>query len=186
MLSNGMRIRNIVSSNTRIRHPEFFVVGDHSVVDDFCYFSTKVKIGMMSHVAASCVIAGGKDRQFTMGDFGSIASGVKIYCGSNDFVNDLVILAPDYDIGMEMCSGDVTIGDYCGVGTNSVIMPGTVIPEGTVIGGLSWVPAFSKLDPWSVYAGVPIKKIKDRNKDRILRQATKIRLRLEQVYRESI
>ena len=169
-------MKPIISSNIRIRYPEFFEVGDDSIVDDFCYFSTKVKVGVGSHIAASCVIAGGKDRQFTFGNFGSIASGVKIYCGSNDFVNDLVVLTPEVDIGMEMCSGDVTIGDYCGIGTNSVIMPKNIIPEGTVIGGLSWVPARCELEPWSVYAGIPVKKIKDRKKDRILIQATRLKL----------
>lgn len=170
-----MKKPTIAWDNIRVRYPEYFIIGYHSIIDDFSYFSTKVRIGIHSHIAASCVIAGGKGHQFTLGDFGSIASGTKIYCGSNDFVNDLVILAPEIDIGMCMCSGDVTIEDYCGVGTNSVIMPGNTIPEGTVIGGLSWVPAYFKLDPWSVYAGIPVKKIGDRNKDRVMKQIELIR-----------
>ena len=168
----------IAWDSIRVRYPDLFDIGNYSIIDDFSYFSTKVKVGIYSHIAASCVIAGGKSRQFTLGNFCSIASGTKIYCGSNDFVNDLVILTPDIEIGMNMCSADVTIGDYCGVGTNSVIMPGNNIPEGTVIGGMSWVPSYSNLEPWSVYAGIPVKKIKDRNKDRVMKQVELMSKRL--------
>ena len=84
----------IISPNIRVRHPEFFKVGEDSVVDDFCYFSTKVTIGRGSHVASGCSVAGGVGRQFTLGDYCSLSSGVKIWCTSDDFVNDLVTLIP--------------------------------------------------------------------------------------------
>ena len=30
---------NIISENIRIRVPEFFTIGEHSIIDDFCYLS---------------------------------------------------------------------------------------------------------------------------------------------------
>lgn len=160
----------IISPNTRIRYPELLQIGDSSIIDDFCYISTQLKVGINSHIASGCSIAGGQKHTFTLGDFSSLSSGVKIWCSSNDFVNDLIILTPEIDVDLNFCSGDVTLGNYCGVGANSVIMPNNNIPEGVAIGGLSWVPANSMLEPWSVYAGIPVKKIKDRNKENILRQ----------------
>ena len=83
----------IVSSNIRVRVPDAFEVGPCSVVDDYCYFSTRIRIGMGSHIAPNCTIAGGRDRQFSIGDLSSVSSGCRIYCASNDFVRDLVCLS---------------------------------------------------------------------------------------------
>ena len=170
-------MKAIVSPNCRIRYPESFVVGEHSIVDDFGYFSTKVRIGIGCHVAAGCTIAGGRDRQFTLGDFSGIASGVRIYCTSNDYVRDLVTIPPAADIETNAIAGDVTFGAYTGIGANSVVLPNNSIPEGTVIGALSFVPANFKFQPWAVYVGNPVKYIMPRSKDDVLAQAERFRAR---------
>ena len=165
----------IISKNCRIRHPEHFSVGENSIIDDFCYFSTKVKIGKCSHIASGCSIAGGKDMLFVLGDYCSLSSGVKIWCSSNDFINDLVIIKPNnLDIGDKPLKGNVTIGNMCGIGSNSVIMPANNIPEGVSIGALSFVPPKFEFEPWSVYAGIPIKLIKRRNKENVVKQVKEL------------
>lgn len=142
-------------------------------MDDYCYFSTRVRVGLCSHIASGCSVAGGADRLFTLGDFCSLSSGVKIWCTSDDFVNDLVTLVPP---GIEspkkhLITGDVSMGDYTAVGSNSVVMPKNAIPEGTVIGALSFVPPEFEFKPWAVYAGNPIRFIKPRNQAAVLEQA---------------
>lgn len=171
-----MESHNIVSKNCRIRHPEYFSIGKYSIIDDFSYFSTKVEVGNCSHIASGCSVAGGKEKMFRLGNFCSLSSGVKIWCSSNDFVNDLVVLKPEgMDIGDAPVEGDVTIGDYCGIGANSVIMPSNNIPDGVSIGALSFVPSNFDFKPWSVYAGNPIKFLKPRNRENVLAQAEKLR-----------
>lgn len=168
-------MKPIISKNIRIRHKEYFEVSKNSVIDDYCYFSTKVKIGENCHIANGCSVGGGKSYQFTMGDFSSISSGVKIWCQSNDFTNDLVVLnINDTNIGDHPIQGNVTLGKMSGVGSNSVIMPNNDIPEGTVIGALSFVPPNFKFKEWSIYAGIPIKFIKKRNKKNVLSQYRKL------------
>ncbi len=163
--------RAIVSKHCRIRHPRFFRIGTDSIVDDFCYFSTKVSIGKYSHIASGCSIAGGSKHQFVLGNYCSISSGVKIWCQSNDFVNDLIVIVPpNVTVNDNPIAGDVLIGDMCGVGSNSVIMPDNRIPEGVSIGALSFVPPRFKFRPWSVYAGIPLRRICSRNKARVLSQ----------------
>lgn len=175
-------MKSIISKNIRIRCPEYFEVGEHSIVDDFCYFSTKVKIGKFSHIASGCSVAGGKDRQFVLGDYCSLSSGVKIWCASNDFVNDLVVkMVKDIDIGDKVITGDVTIGNMSGVGSNSVVMPNNNIPEGTVIGALSFVPPNFKFEPWSVYAGIPIRFVKRRNRKNVLSQCERLEQQLNKI-----
>lgn len=167
---NGARL----SKNTRIRTWEWFYIGKNSIIDDFCYISTKLELGKYSHIAPHCVLAGGKDYIVQIRDYCSLSSGVKIYCASNDFVNDLIIINPGFDYGANNVSGNVDIKNYVGIGTNTVIMPNQLIPEGVAIGGMSWAPANFPFKPWTVYAGIPIKPIGKRNKINVLNQVKKI------------
>jgi acetyltransferase-like isoleucine patch superfamily enzyme len=173
----------IVSPNTRIRHRELFEIGDHSIVDDFCYFSTRVRIGLCSHIASGCSVAGGAAHLFTLGDFCSLSSGVKIWCSSDDFVNDIVTIIPPgvADVKEHVIAGDVSFANCTAVGSNSVVMPDNHVPEGTVIGALSFVPAAFAFEPWSVYAGSPIRLLGRRNRAAVEAQAATLRAQLEQL-----
>ncbi len=167
----------IISKNLRIRHPGSFSVSRFSIVDDFCYFSTRVEIGLCSHIASGCSAAGGSEYLFRLGSFSSLSSGVKVWCVSDDFANDVVTIMPPNcpEVKDHIITGDVIFDDMTAAGANSVIMPGNNIPEGTVIGALSFVPSNFQFEQWSVYAGTPIKLVKRRNRDNILRQVEKIR-----------
>lgn len=167
----------IVSANIRLRHPESFEIGEHSIVDDFCYFSTRVRIGFCSHVASGCSIAGGERFQFVLGDFSSLSSGVKVWCASDDFVRDVVAILPPGvpDVKTHLITGDVTLGDYTAVGANTVVMPANAIPEGVTIGALSFVPTAFAFEPWTVYAGVPVRRIGPRDRAGVLAQVARIR-----------
>lgn len=108
---------------------------------------------------------------FEMGSFSSLAAGVKVWLSSNDYVNELVTHSvPE----VKEIQGNVRLGKFTGVGTNSVIMPGNDIPEGVTIGALSFVPSGYQFEPWTVYAGRPIRAIKKRNRANIMRTLMKI------------
>jgi acetyltransferase-like isoleucine patch superfamily enzyme len=171
----------IVSPNSRIRHPDQFTIGPNSIVDDYCYFSTRVRIGDWSHIASGCSVAGGSDRLFALGDFSSLSSGVKIWCTSDDFVNDVVTIVPPElgPIKENLITGDVVLGSFTAVGANSVVMPRNEIPEGCTIGALSFVPAGFDFEPWTVYAGTPVRRIADRNRENVLRQVEAFRAALD-------
>ena len=173
-------LKPIVSQHVRIRWPEHFEIGEYSIVDDFSYFSTRVRIGRCSHVASGCSIAGGGDRLFVLGDFSSLSSGVKIWCTSDDFRNDLVTIVPQGvgPLKESLIAGDVIFDNYTAAGSNSVVMPDNRIPEGTVIGALSFVPARFHFEAWAVYAGIPSRKIADRNRRAVHAQADVLRQRL--------
>lgn len=174
-------MKPIISASIRVRHPQHFEVGEDSIIDDFSYFSTKVRVGRCSHIASCCTVAGGVDRLFTLGDFSSVSAGVRIWCASDDYRRDLVALIPAgvEDPKEHLIVGDVTLGDYTAVGSNSTIMPGNTIPEGTVIGAQSYVPVRFAFEPWTVYAGVPIQRVGDRDREAVLRQASELRARLD-------
>jgi carbonic anhydrase/acetyltransferase-like protein (isoleucine patch superfamily) len=155
----------IVSPNVRIRVTDHFEIGENSIVDDYCYFSTRVQIGNWTHIATGCSIAGGRDRSFSIGDFSSLSAGVRVWCTSNDFVRDAIMIG-----AAEGISGDVSLADYTGVGANAVVMPRNVIPEGVAIGALSFVPPEFPFEPWMVYAGIPVRPLKRRDRANVLRQ----------------
>lgn len=62
-------------------------------------------------------------------------------------------------MGSSAITGKVVIEDFVTVGTNATILPGIKIGEGSIIGAGSVIT--KNVDPYSVYAGVPGKKIKD-------------------------
>lgn len=166
----------IISPNIRVRCPEHFEVGAHSVIDDYSYFSTRVRVGRCSHIASGCTVGGGADREFRLGDFSSISAGVRIWCSSEDFTNDLVAIVPTGGpaIKRHLITGDVLIGDFTVVGANSVVMPGNTVPVGVAIGALSFVPPRFAFEPWSVYAGTPIRYLKPRNEREVRDQAARL------------
>lgn len=178
----------IISKSIRLRHPEDFVVGEGSIVDDYSYFSTKVRIGRWSHVANNCSVAGGHAHQFVLGDYSSISAGVRIWCASDDYVRGIVMLLPpglEEEVKEGFITGDVIFGDMTAVGANSVIMPDNEIPEGTTIGALSYAPPRFEWTPWTVYAGAPIREIRRRDRDAVLRQRDVIEEHLRRRGREA-
>lgn len=176
-------VKPIISANIRVRAPDHFVVGEGSIVDDFCYFSTRIEIGRYSHVAAGCHVAGGPARTFRLGDFSSLSAGVKVWCTSDDFVNDVVmIMPPGLEVKEHLITGDVSFGRCSAVGSNAVVMPDNDIPEGTAIGALSFVPPRFAFEPWSVYAGTPIRRIRARNREKVLAQVERIEAHLQRTF----
>ena len=150
-----------------IKKPELVKVGNNVRIADFCRISSACVIGSDCEIAPGTYIAGGDGKYtFEMGDCSSLAAGVKVWLSSNDYVNELVTHSiPE----VKEIQGNVRLGKYTGVGTNSVIMPGNDIPEGVSIGALSFVPSNYKFEPWTVYAGRPIRPIKKRNKENVIK-----------------
>ncbi|MCM1324020.1 MAG: hypothetical protein NC218_07650 [Acetobacter sp.] len=149
-----------------IKKPDLISTGDNVRISDFCRISSACEIGSDCEIASGTYISGGDGKfKFKMGDCSSLAAGVKIWLSSNDYVNELVTHSVPK---VKEIQGNVTMEKYTGIGTNSVVMPNNHIPEGVCIGALSFVPSNYPFEPWTVYAGRPIKPIKKRNKQNII------------------
>jgi acetyltransferase-like isoleucine patch superfamily enzyme len=57
---------------------------------------------------------------------------------------------------------DILIGEDVLIGANSLILMGSHIPDGVVIGALSLVRDSDKVHPYGIFAGSPLKHIRDR------------------------
>ena len=141
-------------------------------ISDFCRISSACQIGSDCEIACGAYISGGDSKYlFKMGSCSRLAAGVKVWLSSNDYVNELVTHSVPH---VKEIEGNVTLEKYTGIGTNSVIMPNNHIPEGVSIGALSFVPPNYKFEPWTVYAGSPIRPIKKRNKENVLKTLKKL------------
>jgi galactoside O-acetyltransferase len=108
-----------------------------------------------------------------MGNFTAIAARGTIVCVSDQLLGFGLVTAPKIpeEYRDHSVSEPVTIRDFAVVGTNSVILPGVVIPEGAVIGACSLVRKSDRLKPWTIYAGNPLKEIAVRPKEKMLTYA---------------
>lgn len=66
------------------------------------------------------------------------------------------------DPAFPMLSEPITIGRYAWICARATVLPGVIVGEGSVL-GLGSVTS-KNLEPWTVYAGLPAKKIKERKK----------------------
>ena len=98
----------------------------------------------------------------------------------SDFSRDLITVIPSEfgDIKENLITGDVIFERLTAAGANSVIMPRNHVPEGSVIGALTFVPANFNFEPWSVYAGIPARKVGMRDREAVLRQLGRFEQRI--------
>ena len=152
--SSGQNV--MISKNVTLIGASNISLGSNVIIDDYCIISSNeghLKIGNDVHIGGQSYLgcAGG----LSIGSNINIAQGVKIYTKINDYTS--------FDgNNFKFILGKIDICDQVIIGSNSVLIGKCRIGEGTTIGALSFVK--SDLKPWSVYAGNPIKLIKDRQR----------------------
>jgi acetyltransferase-like isoleucine patch superfamily enzyme len=152
-----------ISSKAAIYNPELIEIGDNSRIDDFCILSGRIKIGRNVHITPFCLLAGGEEG-IILEDFTTLAYRVTIFTRSDDYsgetlTNSTVPVKYRYNT----IKAPVIVKRFSIIGTHSVIFPGVIIEEGTSVGAMSLVN--KSTEPWSIYVGIPAKKIKDKSKN---------------------
>ncbi len=159
----------IISPNVRFRYPDLVEIGDNCIVDDFCYISTKLKIGNYSHICTGTKIIGGKNSYVELGEFCFLSPNVVVAAGGDSYEYGFASCTVPIEFKGKLTTGKVIIGNNCFTGSNSVILPNVTYNEGSRVGALSLVPEGTELGKWSIYAGVPVKLIKQVNKEEVKR-----------------
>lgn len=152
-----------IKKNASIYFVENITIKDNVRIDDYTVIvasNNSTTIGNYVHIASNCYIAASEGLE--MGDFSGLAPGVNIFTGSDDYSGNK-LTNPTVDRKYTGGSaGKVIIGRHVIIGSNSVILPGVHIGEGSSVGALSLVT--KNLNPWCIYFGAPVKKIKARSK----------------------
>jgi putative colanic acid biosynthesis acetyltransferase WcaF len=117
------------------------------------------------------------------GDVATLAEGAIVYnpktvtLGSHSIVSQDAYLCGathDYDHpDFPLISSTISIGDYAWVCARASVMPGVRLGEGAVL-GLGAV-ATKNLEPWTVYAGAPARRIKSRMRNESESSERKVR-----------
>lgn len=158
--SLGNRVR--ISDKAAIYNADLIDIGDNSRIDDFCVLSGKVAIGRNVHIAVFCNVAGGSEG-VRLEDFAGLAYGCHVFSQSDDYTGRTLTNPTVPAIYKCETKKAVHIGRHCIVGTNSLIFPGVTLGEGCSVGAMSMVTKSTEV--WSVYSGVPARKLKDRKRD---------------------
>ena len=162
----------IIGLAVRICYPELVEIGDNVIIDDFTYISTALRLASHVHIASGCKIIGGRSAFVEMGEYSTLAPNVVLAAGSDDYLGGIATpMVPleakgDYEVGR------ITIGRHSIVGANSVVLPNVQFAEGACLGALSL--AKKNLEPWTLYAGIPAKPIRPRNRDKILQLESRL------------
>lgn len=170
-MGNNVKIHD----TAKLIYPENIEIGNNVIIDDFVLIIAKKKItiGNNVHIASFTNITG--NEEFIIEDFSGISSGVRIFTSSDDYTGAYLSNPTVEEEFKNVFNAPIKIKKYALVGANTVILPGSIIAEGTSIGANSLVN--SETEPYSLYTGNPIKKIKTKDKDRILTLAEEYKRR---------
>jgi galactoside O-acetyltransferase len=158
---------SIIGKTVRIRYPELVSIGDNCIIDDFTYISTQLTLENYSHISSGCKFIGGKKSSVSMGMLSTTAPNVVLAAGNDDYVSGIGSpLIPNQFKGNTV-HGKINLNELTIIGSNSVILPNVNVGVGSTLGALSL--ANQDLESWYVYAGIPAKKIKNREKNQILK-----------------
>ena len=162
-----------ISANVEIRRPHLVSIGNHVAIDSGFYITTQAEIGDYIHIAPYVTVIGGKNGLLKMGNFSGISAGCRIICASDDYLGGGLIgpTVPE-KFRTDIICKPIILEDFVTLGTNVVIMPGVTIGQGSVIGAGSVVTKDTQ--PWSVYTGIPARRLKARPQEKIIQYAQEL------------
>lgn len=159
--SIGQNVR--VHERASVYGLENISLGDNVRIDDFAVIiaSGSLEIGSYVSIPNFCFL--GAKFGITLGDHTTLAPGVQIFTGSDDY-HGRKLTGPI--VPPHLCGGDhgqVTLERHTLIGANTVILPNLTIGEGVSVGSQSLVK--SDLEPWGIYAGVPVQRRGERSRE---------------------
>lgn len=125
--------------------------GSPVLIDDFALIIARdpIVIGNYVHIACYSSITGGE--RVDIGDFSAVSQGARLLTGTDDFVHGGFgnsTVPTEYRNALR---APISVGRFCIVGANAVVLPGVTIGEGATVGANSVVTR--DLEPWGVYIG---------------------------------
>jgi acetyltransferase-like isoleucine patch superfamily enzyme len=151
----------LISRKASIYSPESINLGDNVRIDDFCILSGSLNIGSFIHISAFTSFFARYHVEIE--NFVTISARVLVYTQNDDYSGKFMT-NPMVPVELTNVSGgQVKFQKHSIVGAGCVILPGIVLNEGACLGAMSL--AKTDLAAWSIYAGIPCKFIKTRNRE---------------------
>ena len=156
--------RNVfISRRAVIAHPPSLHLGHSIRIDAFSSIigRERVEIGDFTHVGSSVTISA--SAAVSIGSFCGLASGVRLFTADDDYSGAWLTGPTVPPESSNVAVAPVRLGRYCVVGANAVLLPGSELEEGAVIGALSL--ARGAYAGWTIYGGIPASPIKARTRE---------------------
>lgn len=135
-------------------------IGNHVRIDDFCILSGKISIGNYVHISAYNALYGAYGIEIA--DYAGISPRCTIFSATDDFSGESMIGPMIPEEYTNVSGGPVVLKKYVQIGASSTVLPNVVVETGSVVGSMSLVK--NNIQEWGIYAGIPVKRIKDRSK----------------------
>lgn len=153
-----------VSKKVSIYTNNEIVLGNNVRIDDYCILVGHIVIHNFIHLGAFCGLHASQGGRIIFEDFSGISSNVNIYASSDSFDGEYCTARLGLpDECTKTVYSEVRLGKYSQIGTGSTVLPGGSLGEGTAVGAMSLVN--KKLEPWSIYAGVPCHRLRERSRN---------------------
>jgi acetyltransferase-like isoleucine patch superfamily enzyme len=162
-----------IHGNVEFTRLELVKIGNHVAIDSGFYCTTGLTIGDYVHISPHVAVIGGKKTSLNIEDFCFVSAGTKLICGSETFRGYGLVgpLIPD-EYKDEQHLLPITMKRFSGTLANSVVLPGVVMAEGSVLGANSLLK--DNTEPWTIYVGNPAKPLKPRMKEKCYEYAEKL------------
>lgn len=136
-------------------------IGNNVRIDDFCILSGKITIGNYVHISAFCALYG--KYGIKIGNFCGCSPRTTIFSATDDFSGQFMISPMAPEEYTNVTGGIVELENFVQLGANSIVMPNVVLGQGVSTGAFTFIT--ESLSEWSIYVGIPARKIKDRKKE---------------------
>jgi acetyltransferase-like isoleucine patch superfamily enzyme len=164
----------LISRKASFYSPEKIEIGNNVRIDDFCILSGHIVLGNYIHIAAYSGLFA--DEIIVIQNYANISSRVSIYAVSDDFLGHGMTNPTVPAKYRNVHTAPVVLEEHAIIGAGSVILPGVTIGAGAAIGALSFVT--TDCEPWTIYAGIPARPKKGRQRDLILRYQAELEAEL--------
>jgi acetyltransferase-like isoleucine patch superfamily enzyme len=155
-----------ISSKASIYSPGTISIGNNVRIDDNSVLSGNIVIENFVHLSCNAVLTASKE-PIHIGSHSTISYGSVIFSSSDDFGGDY-LFNPMEELGdRNVQHSAVKLEEFVAVGAGCVILPGSFLSIGTALGAMTLIKGVT--DPWSIYVGVPGRKIRQRGQGLLTR-----------------
>ncbi len=150
----------LISDKASIYSPHLISIGSNVRIDDFCILSGEITLGSYIHIAAYSALYG--KFGIEMEDFTGLSPRCTLFSATDDFSGEYLVSPMVPKEFTNVIGGKILIKQFSQIGAGSIVMPNITIDEGVAVGAMSFVT--KSLRPWTIYAGIPVKALKNRSK----------------------
>lgn len=157
-----------VGNNVKISRRAIFYnhdlieIGNNTRIDDLCIVSGNVTIGNFVHIGV-CSRLSGSRAGLIIKDFAGVSYNSTLIANTDDYSGEFLTNPCVPMKYLKYISKPVILEKHSLIASHCLLVPGVTIGEGTAIGAMSLV--LKSTEDWSIYFGVPAKRIRDRNRN---------------------